>query len=320
MKCRKCNEKAVINMRQHKLGLCKDHFLEWIPEQTQRFIEKYKMFQKEDRILVAVSGGKDSLALWDILGRLGYKADGLYIGLGIDGGFGYSDKSQSFTKKFAADRNLELHIISVPQTYGESIPEMANRARRGMGKPCSVCGTTKRHIMNRVAREKGYDVLVTGHNLDDEAAVLFGNTINWLSGYLQRQGPVLEAIHPGLVRKAKPLFRFYEREMAAYAFLRGIDYIYDECSHAAGAKSIYYKELLNQLEVDRPGAKLSFYLSFLQAKKGGMFAQQIENEIDLLNTCSSCGQATTVPGECAFCRMVVQKPDITGINSHPSGR
>ena len=86
MKCRKCKEKAAINMRQHKLALCKPHFLEWIPEQTQRFIVKYKMFGREDRVLVAVSGGKDSLSLWDILMRLGYQADGLYIGLGIDAG------------------------------------------------------------------------------------------------------------------------------------------------------------------------------------------------------------------------------------------
>ena len=53
--------------------------------------------------------------------------------------------------------------------------------------------------------------------------------------YLLRQGPVL-AESPGLARKVKPLCRFYEREMAAYALLRGIEYIYDECPHAAGAK------------------------------------------------------------------------------------
>ena len=73
MKCRKCGSEAVINMRQHKLALCGEHFLEWVPEQTQRFIEKYKMFTPDDRILVAVSGGKDSLSLWDVLLRLGYQ-------------------------------------------------------------------------------------------------------------------------------------------------------------------------------------------------------------------------------------------------------
>ena len=67
MKCRNCGEKASVNMRQHKLALCKEHYLEWVPEQTERFIKKYEMFSHGDKILVAVSGGKDSLSLWDIL-------------------------------------------------------------------------------------------------------------------------------------------------------------------------------------------------------------------------------------------------------------
>lgn len=306
MKCRKCGEKAVINMRQHKLALCKTHFLDWIPEQTQRFIEKYRMFTPQERVLVAVSGGKDSLSLWDILWRLGYQADGLYIGLGIDGGIHYSDESQRLAQIFAEQRGLMLHTVNVRANYGETIPEIAQRTTRGKGKPCSVCGLTKRHIMNRIARDEGYHVLVTGHNLDDEAAALFGNTLNWIQGYLVRQGPVLEANRPGLVRKAKPLCRIYEKEMAAYALLRGIEYIYDECPYAEGSKSIYYKELLNKLEADRPGAKLSFYLSFLQAKKNGLFAQDADPDIEQLHTCPTCGQPTSAPGECAFCRMTVK--------------
>jgi uncharacterized protein (TIGR00269 family) len=315
MKCRKCGEKAVINMRQHKLALCKEHFPTWILEQTQRFIEKYRMFERTDRVLAAISGGKDSLSLWDILWQLGYQVDGLYIGLGIEGGIDYSHESQRLAEAFAAQRGLNLHVVGVPQEYGETIPVIAERTTRGRGKPCAVCGLTKRHIMNRVARDGGYDVLVTGHNLDDEAAVLFGNTLNWISGYLLRQGPVMEARHPGLVRKAKPLFRFYEREMAAYALVRGIEYIYDECPYAEGSKSIYYKELLNKLESDRPGAKLSFFLSFLQAKENGLFAIPPEDRDgnanlgaggEALHTCPSCGQPTTAPGECAFCRMVAQ--------------
>ena len=304
MKCRKCGARAVINMRQHKLALCRDHYLTWIPEQTERFIVKYGMFSPQDRVLVAVSGGKDSLGLWDILWRLGYKADGLYIGLGINGERDYSNESQRLSEKFAAERDLQLQVVSVPDSYGSTIPEMSRLTLRGKGKPCSVCGLTKRHIMNQVAIDGGYTVLATGHNLDDEAAVLFGNTLNWQTGYLVRQSPVLEAHHPGLVRKVKPLFRFYEREMAAYALLQGIEYIYDECPYAVGSKSIYYKELLNQLEAERPGAKLSFYLSFLKAKGEGLFAQEITPDRIDLNTCPGCGQPTTAPGECAFCRMV----------------
>jgi uncharacterized protein (TIGR00269 family) len=302
MKCKKCGSKASVNMRQHKLALCKDHYLEWIPEQTERFIKKYGMFRREEKILVAVSGGKDSLSLWDILTRLGYQADGLYIGLGIDGGVDYSDESHRFSGKFASQYGLKLHVVDVAQEYGQPIPVLAEISHRGQDKPCAVCGLAKRHIMNRIARDRGYDVLVTGHNLDDEAAVLFGNTLQWSGSFLLRQSPVLPG-SPGLARKVKPLCRFYEREMASYAILRGIEYIYDECPFAEGSTSIYYKELLNKLETDKPGSKLTFYLRFLEARESGLFAAANESAPSL-HPCPNCGQPTSTDDFCSFCRMI----------------
>ncbi len=309
MKCRTCGEKAAVNMRQHKLALCKTHYLEWLPQQTERFIKKYNMFRRDEKILVAVSGGKDSLSLWDILHRLGYQADGLYIGLGIDGGIHYSDESRRLTEKFAAANGLTLHVVDVEQTYGYSIPVLAERSHRGKGKPCAVCGLTKRHEMNRIARDLGYDVLATGHNLDDEAATLFGNTLAWSREFLLRQGPVLPETD-GMARKVKPLCRFYEKEMAAYALLRGIEYIYDECPFSVGSQSIYYKELLNQLEASRPGAKLTFYLNFLEARQQGLFAEHTIASAPRLSACPNCGQPTTAPGECSFCRTLAKAASI----------
>ena len=55
MKCRSCGQTAAINMRHHKLALCREHYLEWIPEQTERFIHKYDMFTRDDRLLVDMS-------------------------------------------------------------------------------------------------------------------------------------------------------------------------------------------------------------------------------------------------------------------------
>jgi uncharacterized protein (TIGR00269 family) len=302
-KCRKCRQDAIINMRQHKLMLCKEHFPEWVIETTEKTIHKFRMFNRDDRILVAVSGGKDSLALWDILHQLGYRAEGLYIGLGIDEGLSYSDESQSLTEAFAQARGLKLTVVDVATTYGHTIPEIAEKSSRGRTKPCSVCGLTKRHIMNRIAREGQYDVLATGHNLDDEAATLFGNTINWLEGYLRKQSPVHEA-SPGLVRKVKPLIRFYEREMAAYAILRGIEYIQEECPFSVGAASIQHKEVLNELEARSPGAKQYFYLNFLNVKEKGFFTPANETGNDPQNTCPTCGQMTHAEGKCSFCKML----------------
>ena len=303
MKCKTCGEKAVVNMRQHKLALCKDHYLEWIPAQTARFIKKYWMFGPDEKILVAVSGGKDSLSLWDILNRLGYQVDGLYIGLGIDAGIGYSEESHRLTEKFAVENGLKLHVVDIEKVYGQSIPVIADRSNRGHGRPCSVCGLAKRHEMNRIAHDLGYDVLATGHNLDDEAAVLFGNTLTWSKEYLLKQKPVLPE-HDGLARKVKPLCRFYEKEMTAYAMLRGIEYIYEECPFSFGSTSIYYKELLNRLENERPGAKLHFYLQFLEAREQGLFADDVVKVIPPLFNCPTCGQPTMYEGKCSFCRLM----------------
>ncbi len=296
-------------MRHHKLALCGAHYAEWFVAQTERTIERYKMFTRDQRVLVAVSGGKDSLSLWDALTKLGYQADGLYIGLGIDGNVSYSDQSLEKTRAFVETLpGAQLHVVDVEKTYGKSIPQISREKTRGQGKPCAACGLTKRYVMNRLAAERGYDVLATGHNLDDEAAVLMQNTLHWQVPYLARQAPVLPASSSGLAKKVKPFCRFYERETATYALVRGIDYIYDECPHAVGNLTNFYKTLLNQLETESPGAKLQFYLQFLQAREQGLF-QHAEQSVTL-HACEVCGQPTTAPGRCSFCRMwSIESPD-----------
>jgi tRNA-5-methyluridine54 2-sulfurtransferase len=303
MKCSQCGGLAVINMRQHRLRLCAEHFVQWFATMTQRTIEKYDMFGPADRVLVAVSGGKDSLALWDVLLGLGYQAEGLYIGLGVDEGIGYSHKSLEMCRRFVADHHPHacLRVVDVAGAYGQSIPTLARVTQRGRGKPCAVCGLVKRHVMNRLAREGEFVAVATGHNLDDEVAVLMQNTLHWQAGYLARQAPVLDE-RDGLARKVKPFVRFYERETAAYALLRGIDYIYDECPFAKGATTNLYKSLLNELELHSPGAKQQFYLEFLRARASGQvaFAHVDRGE---LHPCARCGQPTTAGEQCAFCRL-----------------
>jgi uncharacterized protein (TIGR00269 family) len=303
MKCHKCGATAAINMRQHRLQLCAAHFVEWFGATTQRAIETYQMFTPADKIVVAVSGGKDSLSLWDVLLNLGYQAEGLYINLGIDEGINYSAQSLQMCRTFIAEHHpdAQLHVVEIGREYGRTIPVLARTERRGQRKPCSVCGLVKRHIMNRVARDGGFAAIATGHNLDDEAAVLLQNTLHWQAGYLARQAPVLEE-RGGLARKVKPLVRLYERESAAYALVRGLGYIYDECPFAKGSTTNFYKELLNQLELTSPGAKQQFYLSFLHARDTGQVTFAESGEM-VLQPCVRCGQPTTAGDLCAFCRL-----------------
>lgn len=266
------------------------------------------MFGPDDRILLAVSGGKDSLALWDVLLDLGYRVDGLYINLGI--GSGYSAESQAKVEAFAGRKpGTKLQVVDLAAEYGASIPELMRR-RRGR-KACSLCGLVKRHIMNRAAYHGGYAAIATGHNLDDEAAVLFQNALHWNVGYLARQGPVLPPSPEGLARKVKPLCRLRERETAAYALVKDIDYIYDECPHAEGATTLFLKEILNRLETRSPGTKEGFYLSFLDARRKYDLFRHEREQVEL-RACRNCGQATTAPELCAFCRLWVDTGERQG--------
>jgi uncharacterized protein (TIGR00269 family) len=159
--------------------------------------------------------------------------------------------------------------------------------------------------MNQAAKDGQYDVLATAHNLDDEVAVLFSNTLSWQVDLLERQAPVLEE-SAGFSRKVKPFYRFYERETAAYTLLEGIDYIEEECPFSNGSKQLAYKAMLNKLEEYHPGIKRNFYANFLNAKDQGFFraANTAPSAAVDLHPCPSCGQPTTNDSMCAFCKMV----------------
>ena len=294
MKCRVCRGPAVIDVRRHNANFCAEHFLRLCRDQVARAIGDHEMLDPGDRVLVAVSGGKDSLAVWDILVELGYRADGLYLGLGIDG---YSPESEAFARAFADERGLSLEVVDLPTDYGYDIRNGARMAKR---VPCRACGLSKRHLFDEAARRGGYDAVATGHNLDDEAAVLLGNVLRWQGEYLARQRPVLPA-GDGFPLKVKPLIRLGEREMAAYCVLRGIDYMVEECPMAAGNKHIGYKEALNSIEERSPGTKQAFYFGFLD-RAVDRFAPDDE-ERPAIGRCERCG--APAGGEvCAFCHLL----------------
>ena len=311
MKCRVCRGPAVIDLRAHNANFCSEHFVDFCREQVARAIKRFDMLAPTDRVLVAVSGGKDSLALWDILLDLGYDADGLVIGLGIGD---YSATSTGYARDFAAARGAVLHEIDLPSDHGVDVPSAAKATRRA---PCSACGLSKRHLFDRAAIDGGYDAIATGHNLDDEAAVLFGNTLRWNTDYLARQRPVLHA-REGFPRKIKPLVRLGEREMAAYCVLRGIDYIVDECPMAAGNKHLGYKEALNVVEARSPGAKHAFYHEFL-AKAADRFGDGDGEVVGDGGTCERCGSPST-NDVCAFCLLVERTRDAEPVTISPGRR
>jgi uncharacterized protein (TIGR00269 family) len=310
-----CRATAVIEVARHRAAYCAEHFVDHVRTLVRDAIDRHRMISYNDRILVAVSGGKDSLALWDVLLDMGYRADGLYLGLGIGE---YSDRSGDVVRAYAAERAATLHVVDLAEEYGYAIPDTAGLRNRSS---CGTCGLSKRYVFNRVALEHGYDVMATGHNLDDEAAQLLGNVLRWQTPFLARQSVVLPATEQGvprsgpegrsgaaqgkMARKVKPLYRLSEREMAAYCVIKGLEYVVEECPMVGGNTVMRYKDALNELERHSPGTKSQFLFGFLDRVRPGFFEGADTDGVDL-QACSQCGQPTTshAQGEviCAFCR------------------
>lgn len=297
MKCTRCKAKAVIALPSHNGAFCTDCYLDFFSRQLDKGIRKGDgtgpLFTKDEKILVALSGGKDSLALMLELALQGYNVTGLHIDLAIGES---SRKAREVVERFCSKHDLNLMVADMAQE-GMPIPLVKERLKRPI---CSACGKIKRHYFNKYALDGGFDAMATGHNLDDEIARLFSNILRWDASYLGEQGPLLHAEH-GFARKVKPLWRLGEFETANYAFLKEIDYHTMPCPFSSGASFTVHKRLWADLEYAMPGKKLNFYLEFLHNGRKHFENAQRESEL-AISPCTRCGYPTS-SDICGVCRI-----------------
>ena len=285
-RCKFCGGEAYIVMKSPKMALCREHYREFVERKIERTIHHYKMLKEGDRILVAVSGGKDALATAIGMKNLGYEFECLHINLGIGE---HSEKSEKIAREQCSKLGRKIHVLNLKELVGMGIGEV--RTRRA---PCSYCGMTKRYLMNKFAVDNGFNVIATGHNLDDETAFLLGNLLHWNINYLSRQGPMLPESEK-MARRIKPLYELTNENIEYYVNLFDIPYLQERCPYSQGAKSILYGKVLNEIEEESPGTKLNFVKGFL--KNQGIFPRE---EIEL-RECKICGMPSL--GEvCSFCR------------------
>ncbi len=293
MKCRRCQATAVVALPSHNSAFCAACFLDFFSRQVAKAIEAHHLMTKEDKVLVALSGGKDSLALMLELSRQGYDVTGLHIDLAIPGS---SPAARGVVERFCAVHGFPL-IVRDMAAEGMPIPKVKETLKRPI---CSACGKIKRYFFNQTAREQGFTVLATGHNLDDEVARLTSNALRWDRAYLSDQGPAL-ADDEGFARKVKPLWRVTEFETANYAFLMGIENHYAPCPYSGGASFSTLKRLWMDLEDAMPGRKIDFYLGFLERGRPAFQAVEAAKGKNL-RPCSRCGYPTSAE-VCGVCRI-----------------
>ena len=292
-KCRVCGAPAYARLEYANLQLCRDDFVRFFERRVERTVERYGMFERGSRVAVAVSGGKDSVALlhslWRLRGELGVELVAITIDLGIAG---HSDRYVPLARRVCERLGVPCRVVDLRGEYGFSVDEL-----RGLRRPvCSLCGAVKRYVLNREARELGAHVLATGHNLDDFLAAL-------LQAYIRGDLRALAKLRPylppegKLVARAKPLVETPERDTKLYVEALGLEHVTWKCPYSSGASSFEYKRVLDLLEGEHPSIKFQMLRSFLER-----IQPLISVEEPSLLSCSKCGEPSSSP-VCQFCRI-----------------
>jgi uncharacterized protein (TIGR00269 family) len=301
--CRRCGTKAEYSVTFPRVALCRYHFIDFLETRVKRTIERYHMIKEGDKILLALSGGKDSVTLLHILTKLlgeTHELEAITIDLGITQN-NYSDISLEAALENGRVTGTKVNIIRLGEKYGFTIDDAVSSQRDNGRSPCSICGTVKRYVLNREALQRGFDLVLTGHNLDDEATVLLSNLISGDLSLLARTYPYL-AIRQRMVARGKPLSETPERETTLYAEAMGLAHVTIQCPYKNGASIPALKTAVLKMEEVRPGAMLSLYRSFLEKIRKSLEVPEDRPESKKVVTCKECGMPTS-GSTCSFCKI-----------------
>lgn len=297
MECSKCGKnKAVINLRYMDEQYCRNCFTQLYEQRVRKTLREHDMIDRENRIALAVSGGKDSLAMAHILNKLYEDTVLLTIDEGIEG---YREKSIEKVKEFASKRDLDTHIYSIEEEYGSSIDEITRE--KDEEDACSYCGVFRRQLLNKKARELKCDKIATGHNLDDEAQTIMMNIIRGEPRRLARMGPVTGfKDHDKFVPRIKPIRKCSEKENTVYSMVQGIEFEEETCPYAYSQYRELSRDFLNDLERQQPGAKFSILASYDKILPA--LRKHNREGSGEIKECSRCGEPTSKK-TCKACKM-----------------
>lgn len=238
-----------------------------------RAIADFNMIAEGDRILVAVSGGKDSYTLLHLLASLRDRAPVRFslVGVNIDQGQpGYEGER---LESWMRERGHDFRIVR-EDTYSivtEKVPE---------GKTfCSLCSRLRRGILYRLAGELGCNKIALGHHRDDSVVTLLLNL--FFSGQLKAMPPKLLA-DDGKNIVIRPLIYCAEDTIAAFANLEGFPIL--PCNLCGSQDNLQRKaisRLLQQLESEHPGVRANMLAALGNVRPTHLFDSNLWKKLSL---------------------------------------
>lgn len=215
-------------------------FVEYFESRFKQTIEEFDMFDKSEKLTVAASGGKDSTVVLYLLKKFGYDIEALTINAHIGC---YSDESLENLKKFCKVENIKLHEVSLQKEFGYKLCHiMAIMEEKGFNKTsCSICGTLRRYLLNKYGKKLNAKILVTGHNLDDEADGMMMYLFSGNPKSLARINPV--ASSQTFLKRVKPLYFTFEEDVERYSKIQNFEVHYGWCPCSVKASRRFFSEL-----------------------------------------------------------------------------
>ena len=221
-----------------------------IAKKVTKAIIDYGLIEDGDRVMVGLSGGKDSWALMQILDVLRQRAPIAFSLIGVTVDSGYDGYRHDLISKTCEDRGWEYRIIHTE--IGETIEDLlADNAT-----PCSLCARFRRGVLYRLATEVGASKIALGHHLDDFIETLLLNL--FFAGSLKAM-PARLVSDNGEHVVIRPLVGVTEAEARNYAKASALPII-GCCCPACGDLSLQrqrVKRLIAELEVEHPDIKSS---------------------------------------------------------------
>lgn len=298
-KCIKCSSKAFVYLRYANARFCKEHFIEFFTRRVKRTIERFGMIREGEKVLVAVSGGKDSVSLLHVLNDLKKEMKFELLGTTIDLGIrNFSENSLEYAIKNFEELNIDYKVISLSKEYNFTLDEAVEKIR--YRKPCSICGVIKRYLLNKVAIEEKANKLATGHHLDDMARFILAEFISGNAESLARLYPSIPEKR-GMASRIKPLAFTPERDCLTYAKAKELSFTSMLCPYKKRLPNAEIVSFLDAMEKKHAGKKIAFVKGFFKSISPALRSYHKIKEFEL-KKCKVCGMPSSFD-ICGFCNI-----------------
>jgi tRNA(Ile)-lysidine synthase TilS/MesJ len=263
-------------------------------------IEKFNLIEKNDKIFVAVSGGKDSAAALFLLKEYAENyVNAEIVAFHINLNFEFSNKVEEVVKEICKIAKVDLIVRNVKE-YGMDILKISKIKKRPV---CSICGLIKRYLINKVAKENKATKVATGHHMYDFLIFYFRNILTKNFEWNFKILPKLKAYTDKFVTKIRPLFFAKPEENKYFCEINKIPFL-TICPYSisigcyADKRSLKIYEIIKNESID-----WEEFLRSIAIFNKKYFSKYLKEEEEKIGRCEICGEPTNLK-ICGFCRLI----------------